>query len=104
MRHFVHHATDGGRVVALHDLVEPGKSQPFDDFLVLDRRGDSRAHPLDADLAGGLGFGGAHPSSCTCLPRRAATAARSRNLPSASKVALMTLCGLAVPRDLVNTF
>src|SRR5205823_5540682 len=104
MRHFVDHAADGGRIFALHDLIEPGKSQPLDNSFVLYRRGNGRAHPLDADLAGGLGFGGAHPSSCTDLPRIAATDARSRSLPSASKVALITLCGFAVPSDLVSTF
>jgi hypothetical protein len=33
-----------------------------------------------------------------------ATSARSRNCTSASKVALITLCGLGEPRLLVSTF
>src|SRR5947208_15965447 len=99
MRHFVDHAADGRRIVALHDLIEPGKSQPLDDSFVLYRRGNGRAHPLDADLAGGLCFGGAHPSSCTDLPRIAATEARSRSLPSAAEVTLNKLFGLAVLCD-----
>src|SRR5208337_3907234 len=43
-------------------------------------------------------------NSSTDLPRRAATASRLLSFLSASKVALITLCGLLVPIDLVNTF
>src|SRR5438270_7093200 len=85
VRHLVDHAADRGRIVALHNLIQPGKAQTFDHALVLYRRSDGRAHPLNANLAGGFGFGGAHPSSSTVLPRMAATNLRSRSLPSASK-------------------
>src|ERR1041385_7120716 len=43
-------------------------------------------------------------NSCSDFPRSVATSWRSRSLLSASNVALITLCGLAVPIDLVSTF
>src|SRR5947209_3771209 len=43
-------------------------------------------------------------NSSADLPRSAATSARFFNCFKASKVALMTLCGLVVPIDLVRTF
>src|SRR5579872_3248729 len=43
-------------------------------------------------------------SSCAVLPRMIATLSRLFNCFSASKVALITLCGLVVPIDFVSTF
>src|SRR5882757_6241191 len=101
MRNCLDHAADRRRILALHDLVQPGEAQALDDLLVLLRRRNLRAVVLDQQCLLRL----CHDySSCICLPRSAATSARSRNWVSASNVALTTLCGLAVPRLLVSTF
>src|SRR5437764_11558913 len=101
MRNFGDHSTNGGCILALDNLVEAGKAQPFDHQLVLYRRTDLGAHILDANF---LFLCGHVYNSCTDLPRMLATSSRSRSLLSASNVALTTLCGLAVPMDLVRTF
>src|SRR5579859_2751925 len=54
MRDLVDHAANRGRIFALDDLVEPGESQALHYFFMLHRRGNGRAHPLDAYLAGGF--------------------------------------------------
>src|ERR1700760_191462 len=101
MRHSVDHATNRRRILTLDDLVQTGKAQALDDLLMLHRSLNKRAIILNLDLC--LDFRHDY-NSCTCLPRSAATSSRSRSCTRASKVALMTLCGLAVPRLLVSTF
>src|SRR3974390_2052292 len=102
MRHFIHHAADGRRVLTFDDLVEPCDTHSLDHGLVLLGRTDLRRVVLDLD--GLLGRCCHVQSSSTVLPRSAAISLRSRNPRSAAKVALITLCGLAVPNDLVSTF
>src|SRR5579859_1099195 len=98
---FRDHPANRGSIFPLHNLVQPGKAQPFDHQLVLFRCADFRAHILNANCL----FCRRHNySSCDALPRMAATSCRSRSFLSASKVALITLWGLAVPIDLVSTF
>src|SRR5579884_3282809 len=112
MRHLRYHAADRWRIFPLDDLVEPGEAQALDHQLVLYRRLDGRAHPLQLDLGSRrcrfhlvpLACARHDYSSSTALPRAAATSLRSRSLASASNVALITLCGLVVPMDLVSTF
>src|SRR5512133_3600012 len=112
MRHLRHHAPDRRRVFPLDHLVQPRKAQPFNHQLVLHRRCNGRTHPLELHLRAlgrRLGFrlfpSSPHDySSSTDLPRCAATSCRSRSLPRALNVALMTLCGFVVPIDLVSTF
>src|ERR1700722_12589597 len=53
--------------------------------------------------AGALAPGRAY-NSCAVLPRISATLSRLLSCFSASKVALITLCGLVVPMDFVSTF
>src|SRR5579864_2224346 len=101
MRNLRNHSPYRRRVFALNHLVEPGKTQSFHHQLVLDRGADFRAHVLDFDLLLGCRHG---YNSWADLPRMVATSCRSRSLPSASKVALITLCGFAVPIDFVSTF
>src|SRR3984885_2953521 len=101
MRNGLHHAADRRRILTLHDLVQPGEPQALDHLLVLLRRRDLRAVVLDQQCLLRL----CHDySSSTVLPRIRATSALSRSWVSASNVALITLCGLAVPSDLVSTF
>src|SRR5271157_5623803 len=112
MRDLGHHASDRGRVFALDHLVQSRETKSLDYQLVLDRGCNGRPYPLELDLRTGLGYcrfrllaSARHDySSSTALPRCAATSLRSRSLPSASNVALMTLCGLVVPMDFVSTF
>src|SRR5208337_2216306 len=112
MRDLRHHAPDRGRVFALDHLVQTGKTQTLDHQFVLHRRANRRAHILEMYFRGrgsGLGFGFSPDtrhdySSSAALPRAVATSLRSRRRPRALKVALITLCGLVVPIDLVSTF
>src|SRR5579871_2365350 len=112
MRHLRHHAADRRGVLALDHLIQPGKAQALDDQLMFDRGRDCRPHPLQVHRGARsrrfrftLLSNSRHDySSSTALPRCAATSCRSRNLPRALNVALMTLCGLVVPIDLVSTF
>src|SRR5271166_584452 len=112
MRDLRHHAPDRGSVFPLDHLVEAGKAQSLDYQFVLHRRANRRAHILEMYFRAcrsGLGFGFStntrHDySSSAALPRAVATSLRSRRRPRALKVALITLCGLVVPIDLVRTF
>src|SRR5271166_6123829 len=112
MRHLGHHAANRGRVFALHNLVQPREAEALDHQLVLHRRANRRTHPLQLKLCArrcrfGLclfSYSRHDYNSSTVLPRCAATSRRSRNFPSALKVALITLCGFVVPIDLVSTF
>src|SRR3974390_791758 len=112
VRHLRHHAPDRRRVFALDHLVEPRKSQALDHQLMLLRCGNGRAHVLQLDLRPGgsrflldLPANARHVySSSAALPRAVATSFLSRSDSSALKVALITLCGLVVPMDLVSTF
>src|ERR1700681_2773946 len=101
MRDLGHHSPDRRCVFPFDHLIQPGKAQALDHELVLDRRADFRAHVLELNC---LLLCRHVYSSCSVLPRRVATSWRSRSLKSASNVALITLCGLAVPIDLVRTF
>src|SRR5271166_4549018 len=61
MRHLGHHATDRRRIFALDHLVQASETQPFDHELVLDRRRNGRAYPLELDLCARL------RRRCLCL-------------------------------------
>src|SRR5271165_1523365 len=105
MGHGLDHAADRRRVLALHHLIKPGEAQPFDHPFVLLRGGNLGPVILQANHRLRLLRSRCHQySSCTCLPRAAATSPRSRNCTRASKVALTTLWGLAEPRLLVRMF
>src|SRR5215469_730453 len=105
MRHLGHHSTNGRSIGALNHLVQPGETQSANDLLLSDRRTNCRAYPLQADLAAVLyRLLRCHQSSSAALPRTPATNSLFFSFFSASKVALMTLCGFVVPIDLVNTF
>src|SRR4051812_26512446 len=117
MRNLVHHAADGRRVFTLDHLVQSRETKSLHHRLVLLGRADDGTYIFDLD---GLLLCSHHStlnsvvpwietrnfsySSWTDLPRKAATLSRSRNCESASKVALITLCGFAVPKLLVSTF
>src|SRR5437764_829628 len=103
MGHLGHHAANRRGVFALDDLVQAREAQALDDELVLGRRADLRTMVLQLDLGDCLGSGHDYISS-TVLPRSAATSALLRSWMRASNVALITLCGLAEPSDLVSTF
>src|SRR5215831_4606233 len=49
MRYLLHHAANGRRIRTLNHLVQPGKSQPLHDQLMLHRGADRRPHILDLD-------------------------------------------------------
>src|SRR5260370_31965330 len=84
VRHLLHHAADGCRVLALQYLVQARETQSPDHAPVFLRSTDGRAHPLDADFFFSrrcllrLRY---HHSSSTVLPRRRASLARSRRRP-----------------------
>src|SRR3984893_3194439 len=110
MRHLGHHATNGRVVRTLDHLVQPRETQTFDHQLLLDGGANGGPHPLQMDFGAAarirfLGQFVRHGySSSTDLPRMAATSLLFFKCFSASKVALMTLCGLVVPIDFVSTF
>src|SRR6266567_6511313 len=104
MRHLRHHAANRGVVGALDDLVQPGKTQAPDDSLMFHGSANRRSHPLQPNLAALSCCFRRHQSSSTAFPRMVAIASRFFSFFSASKVALITLCGLVVPMDLVSTF
>src|ERR1035438_7064946 len=117
MRHLRHHAADGVVVRTLDHLVQPGKSQPLDHQFLFHRSTNGGPYPLQLNLsAARIRFLRRHfmnlnslvegydYSSCAVLPRIAATPSRVLSCFSASKVALITLCGFVVPIDFVSTF
>src|SRR3974390_3148179 len=112
VRHLCYHAPDRRRVFPLDHLVEARESQTFDHQFVLFRCGNRRAHVLQLDFRPGgsrclldLSANACHRYiSSADLPRAVATSFLSRSDCSALKVALITLCGLVVPMDLVSTF
>src|SRR5437867_4100008 len=102
MRHLRYHAANRGVVWALNHLVQPCKTQTPDDSFMFHRSANRRPHPLQANFAAALNrCFRRHQSSSTAFPRMPATASRFFSFFSASKVALITLCGLVVPMDLV---
>src|SRR5215470_16170939 len=104
MRHLRHHSTNGRRIGPLNHLVQPRKTQSANHLLVFDRCANRRAHPLQAKAAVLCRLLRCHQSSSAALPRTPATNSLFFSFFSASNVALMTLWGLVVPIDLVNTF
>src|SRR6266567_5646723 len=104
VRHFGNHATDGERVFTLNHLVQTGEAQSLDYQPLFGRSLAGRAEPFQLDLSSlwcllRLFFyscAGHLYSSSTDLPRLLATSLRSRSFDSASKVALITLCGFVV--------
>src|SRR6266849_5491676 len=110
MRHLGHHAADGRIIRALDHLVQPGKAQTLNHQLLLDRGTNGGTYPFQMDFGAATWtlflcqFMRHDYSSSTDLPRMAATSLRFFKCLSASNVALITLCGLVVPMDLVSTF
>src|ERR1700680_4258872 len=110
MRHLGHHTANGLAIRPLDHLVQPREAQTLHHQLLFYRGTNGGTHPLQ------MNFGAAartrflcqfirHDySSSTDLPRMAATSLRFFKCLSGSKVALITLCGLVVPIDLVSTF
>src|SRR5438105_13675481 len=107
VRYFGHHAASRGRVRPLDYLVKPRKTQSLDYLFLFGRRANRGTHVLQLNLAATRsvrrlphhGY-----NSSTALPRSLATSSLFFNLFSASKVALITLCGFVVPIVLVSTF
>src|SRR5579863_4785321 len=110
MRHLRNHAANGPRIRAFDHLVQSGKPKSLNHQLLLCRRANGGAHPFEVKLAAVIAGCLRHSfnlltySSCSLLPRMAATSLRFFSRFSASKVALITLCGFVVPIDLVSTF
>src|SRR6516164_3378635 len=112
MRNFRHHPANRRRIFPLDHLVQMGKSQSLDYQLVFHRRSDGRAYIFEMNLCArrcGFLFGfladARHDyNSSAALPRAVAISFLSRSDLRASNVALITLCGLVVPIDLVSTF
>src|SRR6185436_8965835 len=105
MRHLRDHATNRRGVRTLNHLVQPREPETLNNFLVLHRSADGRAHIFQAQCASARGcFFRRHYNSSAALPRTPATNSRFLSFFRASKVALITLCGLVVPIDFVNTF
>src|SRR6266851_4389472 len=103
-------SADGRIIRALDHLVQPGKAQTLNHQLLLDRGTNGGTYPFQMDFGAATWtrflcqFMRHDYSSSTDLPRMAATSLRFFKCLSASNVALITLCGLVVPIDLVNTF
>src|SRR5690349_21045470 len=104
MRHLGDHAANGRRIRTLDHLIQARESESLDNFFMRHRSADGGTNVLQFQLAAAFrGFLGSHQSSSAALPRRPATASLFFSFLSASKVALITLCGLVVPIDLVRT-
>src|SRR6185437_6213889 len=105
MRHLGNHAANGRGIRALDDLIQPREPESLNDFLVLHRSAYLGAHILQAQSASASScLFCRHYNSSAALPRTPATSSLFLSFFSASKVALITLCGLVVPIDLVSTF
>src|SRR5262249_17494335 len=105
MRYLRHHAADRRCIRPCNHLIQAGKAKPPNHLLLLHRCADRRTDPLELQRGSAFVFApGHHHSSSADLPRVAATSSLLFSLFSASKVALITLCGLVVPIDLVRTF
>src|ERR1051325_4365118 len=105
MRDLGNHAADVRRVRTLGHAVHLAQAEGLERLAHLARAADAAAHLAHAEdlLLLGLLLRRAHaaPSSS---PRSDWYCFSLRSCWSASKVALTTLCGLAVPRDLVRMF
>src|SRR5215467_2252193 len=121
MPHFVNHAANGRRVLALDHLMQSPQAQAANRLAHVIGAADKADHPFDFHVAGAF-FGSfllrAHALlslmaafsltglpliSSTVFDRVSATCATSFSPSSAAKVALTTLCGLEVPMDFVST-
>src|SRR5688572_27135277 len=106
MRDLGDHAAHRSRVDTFGDAVDLAEAERFERLAHFDRAGDPAAHLADADrLTAVLDLAHASaPSVASSPPRRALYCSAVRSSLSASNVALTTLCGLAVPSDLVRMF
>src|SRR5687767_11973432 len=118
MRDLRNHAPHFFRVGALGNAMQFAQAQGLEGLAHLDRAADAAPDLPDAEgLAAGLLLSAAEelqlhasaPSTTGAAgtsrsPRRFLYCSSVRSALSASNVALTTLCGLAVPRDLVRMF
>src|SRR5690349_15279019 len=105
MRHLCHHAANGRRVRPHDNLIQAGETQPTYHTLVFHRGANHRTNIFEPQSAGtGSRLLRRHHRSSADLPRMLATSSLFLSFLSASKVALITLCGLVVPIDFVSTF
>src|SRR2546421_2588091 len=120
MRHLCHHAANGRCIGPFDNLIQPRETESSNNSLVGDRSANHRPHILQAQMSClwrgrtclSLCFGFCvrgcfrrhNYSSSAVLPRTPATNSLFFSFFRASKVALITLCGLVVPIDLVSTF
>ncbi len=103
---------DFRRVRTLHHLLHPAESQAANGLPHVARAANEAAHPLDFQCSGrffcrqplSVARSQETTASSAPRPRDSATFAASFRCSSASKVALITLCGFDVPIDLVSTF
>jgi hypothetical protein len=106
----MNHAANRRRIFALDNLVQAAQAQPANRLAHIASASDSADHPLNLERAC-FCFGhvfrqplcGYCRSSSTVLERNSATLFTSFKRNSASKVALITLCGFEVPMDFVST-
>src|ERR1051326_6764811 len=103
------HAANFFRVDALRDAVHLAETERAKRLAHFDRAADAAANLTDANLlrVALLRLRRAHASpsaAASAPPRRLLYSSSLRSCLSASNVALTTLCGFAVPSDLVRMF
>src|SRR6185369_5029522 len=96
------HPADFLRIDALGDPVHLPQAESLQRLAHLARAADAAADLADLDLLHGRAH--ASTSAASPLPRSALYCSSLRSCLRASNVALTTLCGLAVPSDLVRMF
>src|ERR1051325_4636680 len=101
MRNLGDHPAHFLGVGTLADAVHLSEAEGFERLAHLARAADAAPDLLHFD---GLPFGAHASAASSPLPRRARAPFSVRSCLRASKVALTTLCGLAVPSDLVRMF
>src|SRR5258706_11456787 len=106
MRDTGDHAARFRRVDARGDAMHLAEAEGTKRLAHVARATDTAADLLDLNhlLGRFLRSGGAHDSVPSSTPRSDLYCASLRSCCSASNVALTTLCGLAVPSDLVRMF
>src|SRR5947209_1537019 len=110
MLHLVDHATDRGGVLEHAPATKLVQSKPLQGRLLIRPAADRAPGLHDGDRPFALHHAFSRLSasrrpriSPIFLPRRAATARGLVARPSATKVALIMLCGLGLPTDLATT-
>src|SRR6185437_14768237 len=104
------HPARGRRVIEFDKLIHSPETHPANRLAHAARAANEADYPANFQfprlfLRGHIRFQNLYAvTGSAVLPRSSLTLAASRKCSSASKVALITLCGFEVPIDLVNTF